>query len=80
MRERERVSLRAAASSGAAASSAAAGGPAAVENTATSEWPRVNAVKEVFVSPHGSKFHIDRQCQYLKRQDESSFFWCLLAL
>ena len=60
------ASSGAAASSSAAAASAAAGEPAGVVNAATSEWPRVNAVKEVFVSPHGSKFHTDRQCQYLR--------------
>ena len=61
---RERVSLNAAASSGAAALSAA-GRPSGVENTATSEWTKMNAVNkvlEVLVTSTGSKFHLDRQC------------------
>ena len=75
---RERVSLNAAASSGAAASSAT-GRPSGVENTATSEWMKMNAVNkvhEVFVTPNGSKFHLDRQCQYLQGKKVTSFGLC----
>ena len=73
---REKVS--AAASTGAAASSAA-GRPSGVENTATSEWMTMNAVNkvlEVFVTSTGSKFHLDRQCQYLRGKKVTSFGLC----
>ena len=69
---RERVSLNAAASS-------AAGRPSGVENTATSEWMKTNAVNkvpEVFVTQTGSKFHLDRQCQYLRGKNVTSFGLC----
>ena len=75
---RERVSLNAAASSGAAALSAA-GRPSGVEDTATSEWTKMNAVNkvlEVFVTSTGSKFHLDRQCQYLRGRKVTSFGLC----
>ena len=75
---RERDSSNAAASSGAAAWSAA-GRPSGVENTATSEWTKMNAVNkvlEVFVTSTGSKFHLDRQCQYLRGKKVTSFGLC----
>ena len=73
---RERVS--AAASTGAAATSAA-GRLSGVEDTATSEWMKTNAVNqvpEVFVTSTGSKFHLDRQCQYLRGKKVTSFGLC----
>ena len=75
---RERVSLKAAASTGAAASSAD-GRPSGVEYTATSEWTKMNTVNkvlEVFVTSTGSKFHLDRQCQYLRGKKVTSFGLC----